>query len=194
MLDYSNNNSRELLQIINNVDQARVKGHNELAKIINEISAQQAKAQQRAQIEGIKEIITHSYTSGANYTNLIIVAGYVAFFAVWKSMKADLGKILMFSSCLSVIVSVLLFIASEIYKMASTAMFHRRFFKKFKDELPPTFIDDFKKKTQENDRHMFRVWFILFVPTVIFGILGGGLLLYAFSESLIHEVIKWFQS
>jgi len=188
------NNSRGIWRAINNVDQARVKGHNELAKIINEISAQQAKAQQRAQIEVIKEIITHSYTSGVNYINVIIVAGYVLFFAVWKSMKADLSKILMLSSCLCVLVSVLLFIISEIHKMVSTAMFYRRFFTKFKDQLPPTFVDDYKKESQEYNRCMFHVWLSFFVPTVIFGLLGAGLIVYAFSESLIHEFIKWFQS
>jgi len=187
------NDSCEIWRAINNVDQARVKGHNELAKVINEISAQQAKAQQRAQIEVIKEIITHSYISGVNYINIIIVAGYIAFFALWKSMKADLGKILMLSSCLCVLISVILFIISAINNMVSTGMFYRRFFRKFKDQLPPTFVDDYKKESQEYERRMFHAWFVLFVPTVIFGLLGGGLLVYAFSESLIHEFIKWFQ-
>jgi hypothetical protein len=44
------NNPNDIWQAINDVDQARVKGHSELAKIITEISIQQAKAQQRAQI------------------------------------------------------------------------------------------------------------------------------------------------
>ncbi|MBN1804605.1 MAG: hypothetical protein JW837_05100 [Sedimentisphaerales bacterium] len=186
-----NNIPHELLQAINDIDQARVKGHNELAKIINEISTQQLKAQQRAQIETIKEIVTHSYKASANYTNLIIVAGYIVFFTVWKSMKADLGKIIMLSSCLSIIISVLLFIISAIHQMVFTALFHRRFFKKLKNELPPSFIDDYRRETQENERNMFRIWIVLFIPTVILGILGSGLLIYAFSESLIHEIIKW---
>jgi hypothetical protein len=37
-------NPHDLWRAINSVAQARVKGHNELAKIINEMSANQAKA------------------------------------------------------------------------------------------------------------------------------------------------------
>ena len=188
------NNQNDIWRAINNVDQARVKGHNELAKIINEISAQQAKAQQRAQIEAIKEIVTHCYSSGTNYINLIIVAGYVTFFVVWKSMKEDLVKIIMLTSCLSVILSLILFIVSEIHTMVKNAMFHRKFFAKFKEELPPSFVDDYRREAQEHERHMFKAWLVLFFPTVVFGIFGGGLLVYAFSESLILEIIEWIQS
>jgi H+/Cl- antiporter ClcA len=109
-------------------------------------------------------------------------------------MKEDLVKIIMISSCLSVLLSVILFIVSEIHQMVANAMFQRKFFAKFKEELPPTFADDYRRESQEHERHMFKAWLILFVPTVLLGILGGGLLIYAFSESLILEIIQWVQS
>ena len=188
------NKPHDIWRAISKVEQARIRGHNELAEIINEMSAQQAKFQQREQIDTIKEIVTHSYTSGIHYTNLIIVAGYAAFFTVWKSMKEDLGKIVMLSSCLSVLISVILFIVAEIHKMASTTIFQRKFFTKFKDELPLTFVDDYNKAAQKHNRYMFRVWLVYFLPTVLFGILGGLLLLYAFLGSLINEIIAYIQS
>lgn len=188
------NNPNDIIRAISDVDRARVKGHNELAKIVNHLSTEQAKVQQQAQIDAIKEIVTHTYSSGVNYTNIIIVAGYAAFFTVWKSMKTDLSKIIMLSSCLSVSISVILFILSEIHKMISTTMFNKGFFSNIESDLPPTFIDDYRKKAQSHERKMFRTWLIYFLPTLVFGLLGGGLLLYAFSSSLIREIISVFQN
>ncbi len=187
------NDPNRIHQAIASIDEACVKGHNELAKILNQLSAYNAKVQQQAQIDTLKELITHSYSSAATYTNFIIVAGYVAFFTVWKSMKPDLGKILMLSSCLSVLISVVLFIISEIHKMLATSRFHRVFFEKIKVELPSSFVDDYKKEAQAHERAMFRWWLALFVPTLLLGLLGGGLLLYAFADSLIRELFIYFQ-
>jgi len=187
-------NPNDLMRVIQDVDQARVRDHNMLAKEVHKVSVQQTKAQQREQIEALKEVVTHTYSSSTNYTNLIIVAGYVGFFTVWKSMKDDLGTIIVLGSCLSVFISVVLFIISAIHTMLASAMFHRKFFAEIKGELPPTFVDDYRNRAQKHQQHMFKAWLILFIPTLAFGLMGGGLLVYGFSESLILEVIKYFQS
>lgn len=127
------------------------------------------------------------------YANFIIVAGYAGIFALWKSMKPDLDKIVMLSSGLSVLISVLISIFSELHKMVATGTYYRKYFAKLEGELPPTFVDDFRKNTQSFDRRMTRSWKAYFFPTVFFGIAGVGLLLYAFADSLIREILIYFE-
>lgn len=52
--------------------------------------AQQSEHEKK--IEEIVKIMAALYDKAAAYTNLIIIAGYAAFFAVWGNIKGQLGK------------------------------------------------------------------------------------------------------
>jgi hypothetical protein len=49
-------------------------------------------AEVEKKIENVVKIMAALYDKAAAYMNLIIIAGYAAFFAVWANVKAQLGK------------------------------------------------------------------------------------------------------
>jgi len=161
-----------------------------LVKQVNYLTAAEMQAQQRAQINAIKEIVTHTYSRSAAYTNVILVAGYAAFFAIWKTMKPDLNKVLILSSGLLVLASVLLFIGSEIYGVFARTLYFRKLQKKLALQPSPTFVQEVRAAEQEFEARAFQIWLVVFIPTVLLGILGGLLLAGAFGHGLIVELIK----
>ena len=56
--------------------------------------------------EEIVKIMAALYDKAAAYTNLIIIAGYAAFFAVWGNVKAQLGKREMLYAALFITISL----------------------------------------------------------------------------------------
>jgi hypothetical protein len=171
------------------IDDVR-RGYDRLAKQVNYLTAAEMQAQQRTQINAIKEIVTHTYSRSAAYTNLILVAGYAAFFTIWKTMKPDLNKVLILSSGLLVLVSALLFVVSEVYGMFARTLHFRKLQKKLAQEPSPTFVQEVQTAEQEFEAKAFRIWLVVFIPTVLLGVSGGLLLAGAFGYGLIVELIK----
>jgi len=180
----------KLDRILNKIDKARVDGDNELAQAVNRVDAQQALAQQQQQMESIKEIVTHSYGRAAAYNNLIMVAGYAVFFAMWKSVKDEFSRTVILASGILVITSALLFVIAQVHAMFTRTMFFRDMFKKFAKKPSPSFVQDVQSAEQEFARKMFRSWLILFIPTLVTGLVGAVLLLGCFLQGLVCELAK----
>ncbi len=179
-------NPREIRQVIQGIRQRQ----DQLLTQVNDLTTAEMQAQQRAQINAIKEIVTHSYSRSAAYTNLILVAGYAAFFTVWKAMKSDLNEILILLSGLLVLVSVLLFVFFEVYGMFVRTLHFGDLQRKLAQKPSPTFVQEIQAAEKELMAKAFRVWRIIFVPTVLLGMVGGLLLAVAFGYGLVVELIK----
>jgi hypothetical protein len=179
-------NPRDIRQALHDMQER----YNQLATRVNHLTAAEMQAQQRVQINAIKEIVTHTYSRAAAYTNLILVAGYVAFFTVWTTMKPDLNKALALSSGLLVLISVLLFVFSEIYKMYTGTLYFAKLQKELAQKPSPTLVQDIEAAEQEFNARALRVWRIVFIPTVLLGCSGGILLAVAFGYGLIAELIR----
>ena len=79
---------RLLLQRIKDLDTASVKRDNELAREVGRISQQQSVAVQKEALSLLKELLAHSSSRATAYTNVIVIAGYVAFFTMWAAEGA----------------------------------------------------------------------------------------------------------
>src|SRR5690606_4600684 len=71
----------------------------------------------RAIIDAQKELLAHTFSQAQAYTNLILVAGYAGFFAIWTQLGADMTRATKFWSGLLIALSVAGFIAWEVYGM-----------------------------------------------------------------------------
>jgi hypothetical protein len=58
-----------------------------LHETLNGMLGRQASMEYRLQVNASKEMITHLYKQSSAYTQLIMVAGYAAYFAIWHSLK-----------------------------------------------------------------------------------------------------------
>jgi len=72
-------------------------------------------------IETQIRIFTASYDKAVAYTNVIMVAGYAAFFGMWTLTKPFLSKRQALWAALFMCMSAATFVLFEVYKMASTS-------------------------------------------------------------------------
>ena len=68
-------------------------------------------------LEAQKELLAYTFSQVQAYTNVILVAGYAGFFAIWNFVKPDLTKATVFWSGLLISLSLAGFIAWEVYNM-----------------------------------------------------------------------------
>jgi hypothetical protein len=71
----------------------------------------------REMLEAQKELLAYTFSQAQSYTNLIIVAGYAGFFAIWTQMAGEMAPATRFWSGLLISISVAGFIGWEVYGM-----------------------------------------------------------------------------
>jgi len=129
-----------------------------------------------------ERLIDHAagvYGHAANYDNVIIVAGYVAFFALWQGVAADVTPQARLLTCAGMGVSLLIYIGWTIAQMLVRQNFeHER-----ADILSIADTSEFHRLWEDNSRRhkiaelrLIRFWPYTFVPTVILGV-GSALTL-----------------
>src|SRR5688572_24995575 len=94
--------------------------HNKLAQ---EVQQRQQEAAAEKMIEALTKIISASYEKAVAYTNVVLVAGYASFFALWSSTKPVLSDSLAIAAALLMTFSATIFVLFELYKMIQTARF-----------------------------------------------------------------------
>jgi len=57
-------------------------------------------------LEAQKELLAHTFSQAQAYTNVILVAGYAGFFAIWSFIKPELTKATVFWSGLLISLSL----------------------------------------------------------------------------------------
>jgi len=78
-------------------------------------------------IEAQIRIISGVYEKANAYTNLITVAGYAGFFALWQLTKENLTRTQSLVSALLMVVSITIFVIFEIYKAHYTSRLLRQY-------------------------------------------------------------------
>lgn len=159
-----------------------------LLKLLAESEKQKRLAQEKEQIiDVVTKIMAAMFDKAATYTNLIIVAGYAAFFTIWSHTKAFMTRKEMISAALCISISCLLFIIWEITKMILFAKSTRKLnliggipADKIKDEL-----DSIIKSEGKLQIKIYKAWVIILAVTVAFGLGGTGILVYSFIRQLI---------
>ena len=172
---------QELYRAINKLEKQTVARHNQLAGQINQLHHHQAKELQKQQIAILKEILTHAYSKATAYANVVIIAGYAAFFTLWSSMKDKLPDTAMFTTAILMSLSVILFILFEVYKMIASSFYFRRLSKLFEQNKDAQFvITEFQEDGRKFDLQMSRIWVFVFVPTLVLGLSAASILVYHF--------------
>jgi len=157
------------------------------------VQALAEKAQHEAhekRIEETTKLLSALYDRAAAYTNLIIVAGYAGFFAVWGSVKADLFKFEMLASALCLSFSLLVFVFWEVSVMLYASRALGNLNKVL--QAPP---QDFEKQLQKHNAleakravSIRRIWYGILLLTIVPGLIGGAILMGGFIRQLIALV------
>lgn len=137
-----------------------------------------------------KDIYDTAYEKHKTYTTLVISAGYVIFFNIWKSLKDDLPKGELLFSGVLITISVCLFISYEVYKMISDGLFYQGINKLITLEASIETISEIQKKEKEHKRNFYSIWFSFLLPTVLTAIFGAFFLVSGFLREIFCEFFK----
>lgn len=138
-------------------------------------------------------IIAGAYDKADAYTNLIIVAGYAGFFALWQFSKDNLGRREAIVSALLMIISIAVFVVFEIWKAHYTSRLLRQYAKTIQDpqnktspERLLTAMNNFEAAERAAAVHFVRFWQAVFWLTTITGLAAALVLAYAFVRALLR--------
>ncbi|EGQ7800831.1 hypothetical protein P6A00_004601 [Vibrio parahaemolyticus] len=145
-----------------------------------------------ALVEAQIKILTASYDKMAAYTNLVVVAGYATFFGLWNLTKDILSPDQKLWSALLIAISASVFVIFEVTKN----YFHSRNIMKLNKIVTdpkitasaPKVLAAFDKHNQKLNKHMLAWgiwWHVSWVVSVVCGIAGAGVLMYAFIVGLL---------
>lgn len=136
-------------------------------------------------LEAQKELLAHTFSQAQAYTNIILVAGYAGFFAIWSFIRQDLSKQQIFWSGLMISISLAVFIAWETYGMFFRSRSVMGIAKAVND--PPNFerlLLTHQKNEHERIIRFGRVWIVVLVVVVGTGFSAIGMMLWAFIQGL----------
>jgi hypothetical protein len=166
-----------------------------LQDVIRQATEKQQKEVGEKIIETQIKIITASYDKAVAYTNVIVVAGYAAFFGLWTLTKPHLSKPQALWAALFMCVSAATFVFFEVYKMAFTAQsLHSKYLtlsERLKGNTAQEVLAELQKLEDEGKKAALRflpVWRICLLISVVTGLVGVGILAFAFVYALLCSV------
>lgn len=173
------------------------RAHNSLAaahdKLADDMRRKDQEAAQEKRLDNLSKMVAVTYDKAAAYTNVILIAGYASFFAIWSSTKPVLSSRISMGAVLLVLVSAAAFIGFETYKMIGNAMFLRRSQAFLSDptglQSPEIFqqrLDEYNARNHRHGMSFVHVWIgvlAVAVPTALFAV---GLLAYNYLLILLH--------
>lgn len=142
-------------------------------------------------IEMHMKVLSAAYEKTTAYTNLITVAGYAGFFALWQVTKDYLSRNQVLWAALLLLTSLTVFVLFEVYKAyySSRTLLHygeilnkpenQGSLIKLKAEIEKYNLDEQKRAVRIN-----RIWHIVFIVTALSGLSGAGILVYALVRAL----------
>ncbi len=137
-------------------------------KVIQQVHLEQQKRQQQEQIDTLVKVLSSTYDKAVAYTNVVIIAGYVAFFAIWNNTRETQSQLSLIATALLITFSCSVFVIWETYKMIVTAK-HMSEFAKLIEEDKENFSENLQaavKKEQLLRVSLARTWKLVLFLTI----------------------------
>lgn len=174
-----------LKQLLERIEKASIERDKHLADSITAVIRQQNFSGQISVVQQQKEILAYVYEKASAYTNLVMIGGYAAMFAIWQLMKTHLSNGQELLVAILVTSSIILFAGFEVFKMISHALFFRRLNRVISSSIPDhEKAQSWQLAWNEYSAKESRVWVFFLVPTVITGFTAGFILLWIFLRSI----------
>lgn len=137
-------------------------------------------------IEKQKEVIITSYEHGKQYTNIIVLGGYAGLFTIWNFTKDQLVAWQVLSVGLSILVSLFLYIAFELYgSWVRTTQVSYQLKELQQAEKLHEFPQNYGKSEQARAARFISLWPFFFFGAVAFALIAAAILFYSFIAGLM---------
>ncbi|WP_323909814.1 hypothetical protein [Aeromonas caviae] len=153
---------------------------------IDIINMERERVAREKYISEMKEIYSSSWSAAATYTNVIILAGYAGYFGLLSTLKDYVSPLGLLLSGFFMALSLAFFVFHEVFRMAFVGVQYNKIFKDL--EEGDNIFEKMKDNVQKYNVITSRVWLFAFCPTVLFGLIGVGSVIYSFCKSLVPFV------
>jgi predicted neutral ceramidase superfamily lipid hydrolase len=158
----------------------------DLEKTLRALAAKTQETERQQRIDVIIKVTSALYDKAVAYTNVIIIAGYVAFFAIWNTMKANMSRPEMLLTAFCMTFSLVFFVFWEVTKMIINSKSVTGLMKVL--NAPPQEFDKRLAEQQKADQRLnvrlMKYWIIILALTVVPGLVAGAVLLVSFGRQL----------
>lgn len=158
----------------------------DMQKIVEELAKKAQEREKDERVEVLIRVMSALFDKAMAYTNLIVLAGFAGFFAVWGSMKAHLSPVEMFTSALCITISLTVFIFWEVFGMVVRSKNLKELLRVL--EVPPADFSRAMAQQQKTEQlrniWVFRIWIVVLVFTVAPALVAAGLLIFSFGRQL----------
>ena len=143
---------------------------------------------QQQLLDAQKELLSFSFNRAMAYTNLILGAGYAGFFATWSFSRDRLSAHETLWSALLVTLSLLSFVLFEIFKAFYISKTLLGLSRAVADpEHLAQRLLEWQRDSHAAEIRFGRIWVVTFWFTVLTGVGGGGILIFAFVRALVQS-------
>jgi hypothetical protein len=143
-------------------------------------------------IETQIKILTVSYDKGMAYVNVVVIAGYAAFFGLWTLTKPYLAKDAAIWAALLMLISAGTFVFFQVYQMVFIAQSlhsqHLNLEQKLRGQPAHIILTELKRLEESGKRSallLLSVWRIQLLIAVITALLAFVILGYAYVRALL---------
>lgn len=158
----------------------------DLQRTIQGLVDKAQKDERDKRIEIMIKVMSALYDKAVAYTNIIILAGYAAFFTVWSTMKAKMSHKEMLVAAFCITFSLVFFVFWEVTKMIVNSKSLTGLLNVPK--APPQEFDQRLAEQQKADQRLnirlLRFWIVILVLTVVPGLVAAVVLLWSFGRQL----------
>ncbi|MCW2390958.1 hypothetical protein [Sphingobium sp. B11D3A] len=123
-----------------------------------------------------------TYGHAAAYDNAVVIAGYAAFFALWAGTNGDLDPFARLLTVALMGISLLCYIIWQVSQMLTRQNFEFQRADVFRyEENARQFNEEWEAVARRHaiaQQKIIRCWPYFFLPSVVFGLAAGGLLVY----------------
>jgi hypothetical protein len=137
-------------------------------------------------LKDLRDLQTALYDKASAYTKLIMGLGYGGFFLAWSGTRPYLSPRLLVASALLVTVSLVLYILFEVCQTMVGSYLSIEFAGAVNkpDGDVADALRTYKMKAARLTSPLLRIWKVVFPLSVLTGLAGAGILVYAFVGSL----------
>ena len=137
------------------------------------------------QLDDTLKAVTTVYSNARAYNNLLIFAGYAAFFAMWGFLRNDIPRPASHWALLLILASATVFVLWEVAKMAWLGWQMQRNAKAMLKENPVAQIQALAPSEVREALIFGKVWVYVIVVTVVTGVAAIGVLAWNLVELVL---------
>ena len=147
-------------------------GFKQQANVIDGLSRRLGDVESRLQLEATKELMREQYRQAHGYSNIVVGAGYVGFFAIWAFVKDLMSPTAHAAAALFIGISLAVYVLHEVIQMVSAALAARELEQEMSQLERPLTIEALQEIALRDGSRRAMLWPAILATTLVTAGLG----------------------